>query len=700
MARVLIVDDHLAVREGVRAMLETEPDLTVIGEAVDGVEAVSKALDLRPDLIVLDNSMPGLTGLQVARRIHPDLPNTAIVFLTLDPGIRDLAFASGATSVVLKDAPPEELVQAVRAAAATVGGARVATLERPRAAVTPIAPHAALRPIPSSHPAPPQRPAPERSTRRGVFILPAFLTQRRVAVALVIALLLFLSGIGAILNQAMRIETRGELTIFEGNVQLRHAGGDFAVAASGARVTQGDTVRTLAGSHAVLTFFDRSIVVFEPGTEVTIAELAPLNVVSMQLLLRQATGKTWHVIDHPLPSGARYVVETPTGTASVRGTAFQVAVTNDRSTEITTTEGVVATTGTGGATVNVSAGQATTVGASKTPASPVSAPIPTLTFVFESTSSAVVVDAAGRAAGVKDGTSVRYIPGSIVATRDSQLIVTVPGTDSGQFNSVIGAPAGAKTVDVHTDLRAASGAIVSTALESRAVDAGTAKGGVFLNGATVIAIGDDAARNVPIPIIGVVPPAPTQNPLIRIASVPLSAASPGPPGPGGAPGVAGPPGPEGPPGPTGAPGASGVGTNGTDGTTGVNGAPGANGLPGASGVPGTAGAGGAPGVPGANGATGLTGAAGATGPAGAAIEIGTCTEATASTAFSCAGAAVSGITLANLTSTDSIIVTQSSGNAGVGCFVGAIAPATPAFTINCSTKPQDGAVFNVMVVRH
>jgi len=122
MARVLIVDDHLAVREGVRAMLETEPDLTVIGEAVDGVEAVSKALDLRPDLIVLDNSMPGLTGLQVARRIHPDLPNTAIVFLTLDPGIRDLAFASGATSVVLKDAPPEELVQAVRAAAVGQSG--------------------------------------------------------------------------------------------------------------------------------------------------------------------------------------------------------------------------------------------------------------------------------------------------------------------------------------------------------------------------------------------------------------------------------------------------------------------------------------------------------------------------------------------------------------------------------------------------
>jgi len=161
--RVLIVDDHLAVREGVRAMLETEASLTVIGEAADGVEAVHKALELRPDLIVLDNSMPGMTGLQVARRIHPELPGTAIVFLTLDPGIRDLAFASGATAVVLKDAPPEEIVQAVRAAAATIGGAGALTAVgaglaarvRRRTPVTPVAPQLRARPIASSHPAPP-----------------------------------------------------------------------------------------------------------------------------------------------------------------------------------------------------------------------------------------------------------------------------------------------------------------------------------------------------------------------------------------------------------------------------------------------------------------------------------------------------------------------------------------------------------------
>src|SRR5438105_13286308 len=104
--RILIADDHLAVREGVRAMLETEPDLEVIGEAADGAQALAQALELHPDLIVLDNSMPKMTGIEVARTLQSELPGTRIVLLTLDPGIRDAALRSGATSVVLKDAPP------------------------------------------------------------------------------------------------------------------------------------------------------------------------------------------------------------------------------------------------------------------------------------------------------------------------------------------------------------------------------------------------------------------------------------------------------------------------------------------------------------------------------------------------------------------------------------------------------------------
>src|SRR5207253_9470151 len=105
---------HLAVREGVRAMLETEPDFEVVGEAADGAQALSKAMELRPDLIVLDNSMPKMTGLEVARSLHSELPDTRIVFLTLDPNIRDAALRSGAPRVVLMDEPPSQLVDAIR----------------------------------------------------------------------------------------------------------------------------------------------------------------------------------------------------------------------------------------------------------------------------------------------------------------------------------------------------------------------------------------------------------------------------------------------------------------------------------------------------------------------------------------------------------------------------------------------------------
>src|SRR5713101_7784840 len=115
--RILIADDHLAVREGLRSLIDPDPDFTVVGEAADGNEAARKALELRPDVIMLDNSMPGMTGLEVARMLRTNLPATKIVFLTLDPGIRDLALATGAAGHVSKDQPPQEIMRVVRAAA-------------------------------------------------------------------------------------------------------------------------------------------------------------------------------------------------------------------------------------------------------------------------------------------------------------------------------------------------------------------------------------------------------------------------------------------------------------------------------------------------------------------------------------------------------------------------------------------------------
>src|SRR5256886_15208591 len=88
-----------------------------MGEAADGDEAARKALELRPDLIVLDNSMQGMTGFEVARMLRDNLPATKIASLTLDPGIRDLALATGAAAHVSKDQPPQEIMRVVRAAA-------------------------------------------------------------------------------------------------------------------------------------------------------------------------------------------------------------------------------------------------------------------------------------------------------------------------------------------------------------------------------------------------------------------------------------------------------------------------------------------------------------------------------------------------------------------------------------------------------
>src|SRR5436305_9301620 len=115
--RILIADDHLAVREGLRSLIDPDPDFKVVGEAADGIEAARKALELRPDLIMLDNSMPGMTGLEVARMLRDNLPATKIVFLTLHPGIRALALATAPAAPLPNDRPPQEALRCRPAAA-------------------------------------------------------------------------------------------------------------------------------------------------------------------------------------------------------------------------------------------------------------------------------------------------------------------------------------------------------------------------------------------------------------------------------------------------------------------------------------------------------------------------------------------------------------------------------------------------------
>jgi len=116
MTSVLIADDQALVRVGLRKILETEPETTIVGEAGDGEDAVTAARRLRPDVVLMDIRMPVLDGIEATRRIVRAHPSTRVLVLTtfgLDTYVYD-ALRAGASGFMLKDAPPEEIAAAVR----------------------------------------------------------------------------------------------------------------------------------------------------------------------------------------------------------------------------------------------------------------------------------------------------------------------------------------------------------------------------------------------------------------------------------------------------------------------------------------------------------------------------------------------------------------------------------------------------------
>src|SRR3954452_14553764 len=119
MIRVLVADDQQLLRAGFRVILEAEPDIEVVGEAVDGVEAVEVAGSTRPDVVLMDIRMPRLDGLAATEQLmrRPDPPRV-VVLTTFDQNeyvVR--ALKAGAYGFLLKDAPPSRLIAAIRAAA-------------------------------------------------------------------------------------------------------------------------------------------------------------------------------------------------------------------------------------------------------------------------------------------------------------------------------------------------------------------------------------------------------------------------------------------------------------------------------------------------------------------------------------------------------------------------------------------------------
>jgi DNA-binding NarL/FixJ family response regulator len=117
--RVVIVDDHALFRRGLDLILSAEPDIKIVGEAADGIEAVSRAEELNPDVVLMDIRMPRSSGIEAARRIRERLPDSRVIMLTVSDADDDLyeSVRAGASGYLLKEVAIEELADAVRAVA-------------------------------------------------------------------------------------------------------------------------------------------------------------------------------------------------------------------------------------------------------------------------------------------------------------------------------------------------------------------------------------------------------------------------------------------------------------------------------------------------------------------------------------------------------------------------------------------------------
>jgi two-component system response regulator NreC len=120
MIKIVIADDHRIVRQSVRTLLEGEPDFDILGEAADGPEAVRAVQHLRPDVLLLDLVMPGMNGFEVTRTVKKHFPKTGIVILTIHANEAYVleAMEAGANGYIIKESGSEELVRAIREAAA------------------------------------------------------------------------------------------------------------------------------------------------------------------------------------------------------------------------------------------------------------------------------------------------------------------------------------------------------------------------------------------------------------------------------------------------------------------------------------------------------------------------------------------------------------------------------------------------------
>ena len=117
---ILLADDHMVVREGLKSLINAQPDMEVVAEAENGKEALKSAVELAPDVVVMDISMPEMNGAEATGRMRRECPNVKIIALTIfeDTGYLRQLLKAGASGYVLKRAAADELVQAIRTCAA------------------------------------------------------------------------------------------------------------------------------------------------------------------------------------------------------------------------------------------------------------------------------------------------------------------------------------------------------------------------------------------------------------------------------------------------------------------------------------------------------------------------------------------------------------------------------------------------------
>jgi len=257
------------------------------------------------------------------------------------------------------------------------------------------------------------------------------------ALGFVLALVL---GVAGVSGNAKAFGAGTTLTVLSGDVTVRHGSGDFAPAADGEVLSEGDAIRTGPDGRAVLTYFEGSTVTIEPATELAIDSANSTADGGTVVLMTQSVGRTWHVVTKLITSGSKYEVRTPASTASVRGTEFQVDA-DDATTTVTTTEGTVMAhvedpVQPGAAVdVPVSAGTTQTQLRNAPPAPARTAPEPErkVTVTVGSTNT-LIVDPLGRANGVtKDGKVVVQTPGAQVRREGDKVVVTLPNLPDGKL---------------------------------------------------------------------------------------------------------------------------------------------------------------------------------------------------------------------------------------------------------------------------